>query len=114
MLLISVIKKEVKRFLWLSQQTDDEREKAFYLGAAVALNQISGAGTPDQRRVEAIYEYDIRRTDKEEKLLWITKGNGDPFPISEEDWVKRHPNKPYWGLIDEKRDLDYWKNIDQK
>ena len=99
MLRKEVVLRDTKRFKWLVQQCDDKEEKAFYLGAAIALEQTTGYSTRDQNRIELSFEHDIKRQKKEDPIVWNKAIDGDPFPISEEDWLANH-KKPIVNLVD--------------
>ena len=99
MLRKEVILRDARRFRWLAQQCDEQEEKAFYLGAAIALEQTIGYSTREQNRIELSFEHDIKRRQKDETIIWNRPIDGDPFPISEEDWQTNH-QKPIIGLND--------------
>lgn len=94
-----VIQKEAKRFRWLASQCYDLAERAFYLGAAIALEETIGYSTQDANRVEISYEYDFVRKKPNEQVEWNMAIHGDPFPISEEEWKTKHPNSTITRLV---------------
>ena len=101
MLKKEVIQKEIKRLRWLASQCDLPAERAFYLGAAIALEESVGYSTRDATRIEISYEHDFVRYEPDEQIEWNMAIHGDPFPISEEDWREKHPDLPIERLVDQ-------------
>ena len=102
----AIIQKEAKRLRWLASQCDDKTEKAFYLGAAVALEGSIGYATQEANRLEISFDHDFTQDESDDQIEWNIALHGDPFPISEEYWKERHPQSSITRLVDLPDEID--------